>query len=482
MAFRADTADIKWLVGADVDQARATMREIDQNYLMQILTHFFGRDRPMYTIGTAMQAICDEARAVVGGNNAFVPKISFGAPHPAPIFGFYADQHKVGPHYEEARKFAKILAKTNIYFNGNLINPLGIGDVNTFFVDMISSLKKANEASVTPIANFFASLQNTTAFNKGTNRFRVHRRNILEQGPNIGLVNWYLPPDDVLGAMDRMLGYYETADISASTTDALGNLAMLSTAVLTEQTRTIGPIDAAKPAVTNMINDGRAFAAFATIVAQMHHSLPESMMALNLIPPASVRVNDQSPTINRYYSPYLTNSPFAELGDLYTAWQTARSVGIKAQGKKDNYVYALFILQDVYQMPDRPTLEREVGFVIGLSMAENAATANDFVSSIFGPNAYNAFASGLNTPGPGPAPTLQRLSYRIMSNESNAPLFDGVFNPSLGAQPQRDRIADVVTKAMLLDPDNLANAANYRELIRPFVDQAAYGQVGLIEV
>lgn len=481
MAFTPDTADVKWLVGAEVDEARSVMREVDTSHLIAILYELFDNGGAMHAIGKHAQAIADQARDVVAGRQIARP-LKIGNPA-TNVFDFYnAPPPQQGPDpFGKAKEMVRGLATVNLYHGDRIINPLAIGDFTRFFGDIFNELPGTATQPFQDLKNLLRSLQNPVAFNKSTNRVRVHRRDIFQQGPGVGLVQWYLPPDDVLGAMDRMLGYYETADISGSTTDSLAALAMVATIVETQNALTIGTLDQIKLAAVEMINDGRAFGSFASIVAQMHHSLPESMMAINLIPPAALTQSVNNVPVAKLYSPYLTNSDFARITALYRSWREARNLTLKITQPRANYVYALFVLQDVYQMPNRPALSEEVGLIVGLSLAGNAATDNDMNSNIFGANAYNAFVAGLNAPGPGPAPSLQRLSNRILPGATaSAPLFEGTFNPALGNKAVAVRAA--VTKGMGLGQPVLAQANTLADIVRPFIEVTEYGVVGTVPV
>jgi hypothetical protein len=482
MGFVADVNEVKWLVGPQVDDARRVMREVDSYFLVRILDHLFAQGGAMHGIGKRAQKICDQARAVIAQQPIAQP-LRAGANQPYDVFDIYniAPPQQGEDPYAPAKAQIRRLATINIYSGDTLLSPLAIGDFSSAFADMLGALPGQNanpapNAHLIELKTLLGSLQDPVAFNRLTNRSRVFRRNIFEQGPDVGLVNWYLPPEDVLGAMDRMLGYYETADISGSTTDALGALAMLSTTVENPHFMQIGTADQIRHSIVEMINNGRAFASFATIVAQQHHSLPESMMAINLIPPVALHQQANQNAIDRFYSPYLTNSDFAAFAAIYTDWKAARASTLKISNIAPNVAYTLFVLQDVYQMPNKPELRHEVGLIVGLSLVGTARADNDLNPNIFGRNAYNAFVGGLNTPGPGPAPSLQRLSARILPGAAAAaPLINGAFNPLLAGRAADVRTA--VTKGMMLPPGVLQNAANYIELIEPFVGSPIYGVV-----
>ncbi|WP_299085489.1 hypothetical protein [uncultured Ruegeria sp.] len=472
MSFPAKNNLSQWRVGTDFGATRAAIRQIDSVYLGRILDTTFKQSGSLFTVGKTMQDICTEAANVVAQVDANDVN-NFGEYKFANDSSLWAGWDNDGrggskPVLEQMRG----LARLRIYRGDTLENPLAIGDFLRFFADLFEAYKHTTGDAGKALSQWLETLQNPAAFNKTTNRIRVRRRDILEQWPDVGAAHWYLPPEDVLGAIDRLFGYYEVGDISGSTTDALGALAILMTC----DSKKLGTADAAKPKVVTLANDGRAFCAFAGMVIQMHHSLPETMMAINLIPPASLPDN---PKISRIYSPMLTNADLAEINADYTAWQLARNIALAPPaGPEAETAYTLISLQDVYQMPNAPSESHEFGVVAAFDISGGAIANNNNNSAIFGAGFYNAIVTGLMNPGPGPAITLERLSRSVLAGGPQQVILSN-FNPPIAPDRIKTSVVKAISGGMNIKEAALGGVTNYVNATQLFIDPL-YGAIDAV--
>lgn len=444
----------RWLTGDTVEGVKGLIRETDATYLMKILLRAFGENGPMVAVGATLQTLCDQARSTVAQQNINAPLTVGGD---SIWLGYNPDGHG------EFELNIRLLATLHVRYNNTLTNPLAIGDVCRACADMISAAPNHPNTApgLAPIAQLFHDLQNAQAFNKTTNRVRVKRRDILDQMPGVGGTQWYLPPEDVLGNIDRLLGYYETGDISGTTTDGLGVLAMLSTV----NVAAIGTLDQIKQQLAAMVNNGLAFTSFAGMVVQMHHSLPECMMAINLMP-RDLGVDDSA--ITQIYSPFLTNTGLGDINNVYNEWRQARYTALGgADQVPANVTQMLIVVQDIFQMPNRATAAHEVALILPV-------TAQDMTNNayVFGSNFYNRIVAALNTANPGPAITLEKLSSAVFDQWFGPDFDPAIANPQFGPG-----VVESVQRGMALPANLLQNADHYRQIAAPFVGQAAYGQV-----
>ena len=463
MPFQVNNPAVHWLVGNQVEGTKALLRQTDTSFLMEILRQSLRDGGALHAMARMAQRVCTEAHATVMGTPIASP-ISAGGQS---IWTWYdnagTDEYCIN---------VRILASLVIMRDGDLVNSLAFGDFCRAFADLIGEVNAGQNQTLADISTFMRALQNQEAFSKTTNRVRVKRRDILDQMPGVGGTQWYIPPDDVLGTIDRALGYYEMGDISGTTTDSVGAIAVLSAI----QGNDIGSLNAIKASVASLVNTGLAFAVFASMVIQQHHSLPECMMALNLMP-RDLGVDEPGQQaqglINQVYSPYLTNANFVglnALNDLYAKWQQGRfaALGGGARGAQDGRM--LLVMQDIFQMPAYASDRNEVAMIVPFTYDPALAT-ND--GSLSGLPFYNQIVGLLNTANPGPAITLEKVSKAVADS-----LFGhGAFNPVTVPIQPGDSIQARVKKGMALPAGVVDAALNYNELIAPFVPVSQYSKI-----
>lgn len=449
MALVPAPENIKWFTGEEVEAQKSLLRQTDATYLMQILKLSLTADGPLHDVVKNMQRVCEQARKTVAKekvDNAFTTA-------DIPIWEGYSDD------LNDFSINVRLIAGMNLMRDGTVINPLALGDFCRAFADMATSVKEGTNKGLYAIGLLIRQMQNPQAFNKTTNRIRIKRRDILEQVPGVGITQWYLPSDDVLGTIDRLLGYYETGDISGTTTDGLVVLAALQTL---DPGPEFGSVDKIKPRIAELINNGLAFNSFAGMVIQMHHSLPECMMAINLMP-RYLGVPDSQ--IKQIYSPLLSNTGLNEIKTTYKAWQQARYsvLGKDGDARPDNAMRMLIVLQDIFQMPNHATDLNEVAFIMPFEFTDMTNNIE-----VFGSAFYNTVVHELNTSNPGPAITLEKLSDAI---------FHLWFADRFNAGIDNAKVPLCVQKGMALPQGTPPADADYDALVAPFLAKAAYGQV-----
>lgn len=448
MPLVPDPNHIKWFTGDDVEAQKSLLRQTDATFLMQILQRSLEKNGPLNQPANAVQFISDQARQIVAAQQ---PQHPIKAGDTSIWQGYNPNGN------DEFSTNVRLIAGLNVMQVDTLVNPLALGDFCRAFADMATSVPQDVNGAFHSIGQLIKSLQNKQAFTKTTNRIRVKRRDILEQVPGVGITQWYLPSDDVLGTIDRLLGYYETGDISGTTTDSLAVLATLQTL----RDYKFGGVDAIKVKIAALINNGLAFNSFAGMVIQMHHSLPECMMAINLMP-RNLGVDDSQ--INQIYSPLLTNTGLGMISETYAAWQQARFTALGGgEGDRDaNAMRMLIVLQDIFQMPNRASASNEVALVLPITFEGMTNEAK-----VFGDTFYNGTVSELNTANPGPAITLQKLSNAI---------FKLWFGEGFNAAGE-NQVSARIQRGMAL-PNNTPPAdADYIGLVKPFITQNDYGEV-----
>ncbi|WP_299593314.1 hypothetical protein [uncultured Tateyamaria sp.] len=455
MPLVPDTEHIAWYTGDEVEAQKSLLRQTDATFLMQILQLSLKLGGPLHNVALAVQKICDQARQVVAGDIPLDP------------FTTELTSIWIGYDEEETAEFSanvRLIAGLNLMKDASVINPLALGDFCRAFADLATSVPAEKNAGLHAIGGLIKSLQNKQAFDTTTNRIRIKRRDILEQVPGVGITQWYLPSDDVLGTIDRLLGYYETGDISGTTTDGLAVLATLQTL----NVYALGNPVAIKPKIATLVNNGLAFNSFAGMVIQMHHSLPECMMAINLMPR---NLGGVGGAISQIYSPLLTNTFPADPGinAIYTSWQQARYTALGGDGARGENMRMLIVLQDIFQMPKMASASNEVALVMPFTFADMTNSP-----SVFGEAFYNKTVTELNTSNPGPAITLEKLSKPIFTL-----WFVIEFNPAINKQPY---VSQSVQRGMTLPVGTPPDVANYNELVAPFLEQADYGRVKAAEV
>ncbi|WP_284164103.1 hypothetical protein [Frigidibacter sp. SD6-1] len=462
MPFVAQIDQIRWFAGRDVEAQKNKMKQVDESFAIRLLDRIMANGNPLNAAATQLQAICDQARLVV--TNAPVQ-------HP-----FQLGQQSLWDGYQpndpddKASNHIRALAQIHVISQNAVINPLALGDALFALADRFAESQVGG--AIGDMRAFMATLQNAQAFSKTTNRIRIKRRDILSPIPPVGITQWYLPADDVLGTIDRMLGYYETGDISGSATNELTMLALAATVHGQNQ---IADLNAIKDEIVAMMQDGRALAVVAGMVAQLHHSMPEAMMALNLMPR---QLRHAGPRITQIYSPFLTNIAFDSIANIYADWQQARWTVLGGQGQRpQNGGRALFILQDIFQMPNAPSDQNEVAMIVPFTYAIGQENPDSINPLIFGVGFYNGVVGQINTANPGPAITLEKLSREVFRM-----LFPGEFDPALPAQVLGGTIQARVQRGMQLAGHPFANADRYSQLIAPFLDRAEYGQVQAAQI
>ena len=458
MPFNPDNDRVKWLVGKEVEATKTLLRQTDAAFLLDILRKSLGPEGSLNDLARHAQRICDEALATVE-RRALDNPISSGG---VPIWSWY------NPAAQNDYSISvRILASLKLLHNNELINPLAFGDFCRAFADMLSDVPQGANAGLNDIALFAKSLQNKEAFSKTTNRVRVKRRDILNQMPGVGGTHWYLPSNDVLGAMDRLLGYYETADISGSTTDSLAAMGV----VRSVQDSKVGSLEQVKKQVAMLVNRGLGFVSFAAMAIQMHHSLPECMMAINLMPRDFGL--DEPFRIYQVYSPFLTNHNFAglnELDNIYLKWQQARFTALHGDGDRDARLgRMLLVFQDIFQMPNRAADVNEVGAIVPFKYTPEEST-ND--PTCFGLDFYNAVVAEMNESNPGPAITLEKLSVHA----TNLWFQDSVFNPSI-PEDQSEPVRRCIEKGMVVPSEEVEHVDNFAGLVSPFLLGGLYGRI-----
>lgn len=459
MPLVPNPAAIEWVTGSAVDAQKAMIRETDSMNLMKLLLRAFSQGGPLEQTALNIQVICDQARVIVQGGVPANP-VMVG---PDMLWRGYDDAVAIGAPGYFFTQNVRALADIRVMQNQTLVNALAIGDFCRSFADLITSAGATCAAGLQPFKVLIQSLQNPEAFNKTTNRTRVKRRDILDQVAPVGTTQWYLPPDDVLGTIDRLLGYYETGDISGTTTDSLAVLAILHELVAAGPALDFPAVPAVEARIVAMVNNGLAFCSFAGMVIQMHHSLPECMMAINLMP-RTIGGNN----IVQIYSPLLTNTGLNDIGVIYADWQQARFSALGGAGQiPANTQRMLVVVQDIFQMPNRATDVNEVAFIIPLTYAGMTNNA-----TVFGVDFYNNVVATLNTSNPGPAITLEKLSASVFNM-----WFGPVFNPAVADPPFTRHVVDAVQKGMELPDGTIALPALYRDLTTPFIGPAVYGHV-----
>ncbi|MCY1128653.1 hypothetical protein OU426_17480 [Frigidibacter sp. RF13] len=462
MTFVAQVDQVQWFVGPQVEAQKSKVKQVDEAYCIRLLDLALSQGGPLDRHARLAQRLCDEARRIVAGQQIEHP-ITFSGE--SVWTGYRADDPLDG-----ASNNIRMLAELRLLRENTVINPLGFGDILRAFADRFG--EAPDSPHTTPIKALLRSLQNRQAFNKTTNRIRIKRRDILNPIPPVGITQWYLPNDDVLGTIDRALGYYETGDISGSATDALGVLAMLDSI---DEHGAIGAVDTIRDRIVALMNDGRAFAAFAGMVAQLHHSMPETMMALNLMPR---RLRAHGPLIAQIYSPFLTNANLEQIAGVYGQWQQARWNALGgANVRPDGEMRALFVLQDIFQMPNIPREENEIAIVVPFRFEHGGQQPDSTNPVIFGEPFYNVVVAQLNTANPGPAITLQKLSKAIFQL-----IFPGNFNPAVVAPRFPPSVQARVEAAMQLPRNALVDADSYERLVAPFLGLAGYGRVEPAEI
>ncbi|QBF31190.1 hypothetical protein CFI11_08150 [Thalassococcus sp. S3] len=416
---------------------------------MQILQNSLRATGPLEQVARNVQRIANQARSVVAGDPVAAPITTGGTS----IWQGYVPNGN-----DDFSVNVRIISGLNLMRGDAVINPLAFGDFGRAFADMATHVPQNENPGFYAIGQLVKSLQNAQAFNPTTNRIRVKRRDILDQVPGVGITQWYLPSDDVLGTMDRLLGYYETGDISGTTTDTLAVLGMMQTLGANTE---IGPVGPIKVQIATMVNNGLAFVSFAGMVIQMHHSMPECMMAINLMPRD---LGDGAPVINQIYSPLLSNANLGEIATTYMAWQQARYTSLGGIGPyPPNGMRMLIVIQDIFQMPNRASAMNEVACIIPFTYANMTNSPN-----VFGQWFYNATVELLNDANPGPAITLEKLSNRIFSL-----WFSGQFNTAI----QLASVVPAVQHGMALPAGTPAPGADYQGIVAPFDPAAEYGKV-----
>lgn len=472
---------------------KAVQRQIDQHYGMEILNGLIspgingGAQGPLHMAARkAQEFIWQAQQTITGGAVAHPFNIPTHGTDTEPVLPTIWAANSADPDQRKALAKAK-QAIVNIsriailtpYDPANpgrpqpVVNALALGDFLRLFADMLESLPADLLGSLANYAALSSSLKNPSAFNKTTNRIRYFVGDPVDQVPNVGITQWHLPSEDVMGVIDRMFGYYEAGDISGSTTDAITTLAMFTAVGGPNQ---FPNIDDTRTEISVLINSGFALGAILGMVVQMHHSLPETMMAINLIPRASLGAGNP---INVVYNPFLTNTSFQHV-PLFDEWRRARVRGFGGNVTDVGNGRMMLVFQDVYQMPDRPDPKDEIGLILPFTYAVNHGfAADENQPTIFGYQFYNEVVETLNEGGPGPAIALALL----LRNVPHATFLNGQLNPALPDNP--DAFVALVRAGMKVPSSAYPKApgaehytvANLHALEAPFVPGGAYYEI-----
>lgn len=423
MTLTVIPGDCRWISGSEVDGLKSTMRQVDTQFCMQILGE---APIPWAT----MQAIRNQLAGATGGVFPTLIRYAENPTYPATPHPFTGPAQK---NYFTTVENINATCASFLRSRMGIVNLpvseqnlLSSGDFTFAFSDFLVECNNlmalptfptdngtvtAWRAGLRELCRILAALPNRQAFNKLTNRVRIKRWNVLNGYPSLGITNWQLPADDVLGAIDRLLGYYETADISGSTPNAIFAYCFMDkfcndrTGV--NDILTQGEIDVFPATLNQAVWFGTGLAAMAPMVAQMHHSLPECMMAINLMP-RDIRVDPGNDRREMIYSPYLTNANFTHprYNEIVEQWRITRSTLF---GQRDHYAdqaRSIILLQDIYQMSNVPNPKNEIGIIMAYEIdARSEPNRYDFGDSF-----YNAVVDDLNTPWRGPAIPLEQLS------------------------------------------------------------------------
>lgn len=402
------TDNCQWITGTDVELYKGRIRQVDAHYCSLFTAKFMEWGKANAVI-KQMKDPTDPIDSVIK----------------------YAQEKSGFSDCQSLLKQQEALSKLVVYAE----NPLSVGDFFSYLADFLASWYsihvRGNEEHtgekwsqiLKGIGGWQAQFKDNQAFWKQTNRIRVKRDDFRTGYPSLGMVKFYLPPDDVLGCIDRLLGYYEMADISGTTPGAviayrlLTDLCHEDYGIIAKDkiTETAEVLNNFKSNLISDITTGRAFVSVAAMIAQMHHSVPEVMMALNLIPrEARVPEQENQDQEQVIYSPFLNNRKFFSdnYKGLIQEWLKSRATSLGYSGEGNNVGRALLIFQDIFQMPDKPDDANEIGLIVEYTIPENHnPTPNEF-GDLF----YNQFVNLLNGTWRGPAIPLEQVS-TFLGNE-----------------------------------------------------------------
>lgn len=416
MAYKIDTSSVIWLVGGQVEAAKAAMRQIDTQYCIKILEDdqliTLKKWALMEYIRTCLANVTISPNDKINNNDLSQSLLT--------ILNLIRESYNNNNKRMELHNNLERELNNLNNFSVSPSNVLSVGDFTRAFADIIDHAAalvpeggQRNNNILVQINAIRRALQDNNAFNKKTNRIRVKRWDVNNRLPSLGINNWRLPPEDVLGAIDRLYGYYECGDISGSTTDAVFSHSVLDCCTAQQGDFTVVNL---KKAINTFIKGGNGMVALAPIVAQMHHSLPECMMALNLMPEIHSNNGD-----NGYidYSPFLTHvlqfEDNKQIAKHMREWRRARTIAFNSSqyDLKKGHFRTLIVLQDIYQMANAPDSKNEVAITFSFTYGSTNSSPFDFYKGF-----YNEIVSILKTNPFGPAIPLCKLAGALI-NYSN---------------------------------------------------------------
>lgn len=247
------------------------------------------------------------------------------------------------------------------------------------------------------------------------------------------------------------------------------------------QTVNFADVDHLPAAAAAQLTSGSAMGGFLGMIPQLHHSLPETMMALNLVPNAALNTALAQRT---FYTPFLANTN-AGLDPYFADWRAARFSAFSRHlpqamplpANPENRGVMMLIAQDQFQMPGAQSADHEIGMLVPYLLVDVPGHPNeDQINSnahLFGCDFYNQIVQALVTGYAGPAFPLFRMAQNFLAQVFN-------YTPQLPDGNRRAQFNEMISRGMNLPIDRIAACANFGEISALFSPNNPQG--GVLEV